>query len=90
MESQTVWEGTATQLLTAIAPYLEGVPKRQCPYSGQTLSGELRRLEPNLLRAGLTLTFDRQDGGIRKRMITIRKGLGDEPLPSESPTDQDG
>ena len=81
MEYRSVWKGTATQLLAELSPYFDGMPKRECPQTPDKLSRDLRRLEPNLLRAGVTLEFDRKDGGNRDRMIILRKDSDDEPMP---------
>jgi hypothetical protein len=91
MEYHTVWEGTATQLLATLSPYFDGMPKRECPQTAQKLSIALRRLEPNLLKAGVTLNFFQKNGGNRERMITLSKEPGDEPLPpnaASSPGDE--
>jgi hypothetical protein len=84
MEHYTVWEGTATQLLATLSSYFDGMPKRECPQTPQKLSNELRRLEPNLLKAGVTFTSYRKNGGTRERMITLSREPGDEPLPPNS------
>jgi hypothetical protein len=71
VEHQQVWEGTATQLLSALTPWLEGMPAYQRPRSAQTLANTLHRLEPNLSKAGVQLTFHRKHGGNRDRLISI-------------------
>jgi hypothetical protein len=91
MEYHTVWESTATQLLATLSPYFDGMPKRECPQTAQKLSIALRRLEPNLLKAGVTLDFFQKNGGNRDRMITLSREPGDEPLPpnaASSPGDE--
>jgi hypothetical protein len=71
MEHQHVWEGTATQLLAVLTPLLEGRPASERPRSPQTLSNDLHRLEPNLSKAGVQLTFGRKAGGNRDRLISL-------------------
>lgn len=66
------WTGSATELLTE----LEGVTTEKIrklktwPTSGQTLSGVLRRLAPNLRAAKVDVTFGRSG---RKRVIHIEQ-----------------
>jgi hypothetical protein len=86
------WSGTATELLGALNEVAghndqrrrpEGWPKRP-----HLLSGELRRLAPNLRKSGVEVEFDRQTGGRRTRIIAIRAGTkGCVPsVPSVPPT----
>lgn len=73
LEQQRVWEGTATQLLQLLQPFLEGIPAQDRPRSAQTFSNTLRRLAPHLLKAGLEiLCGQRKNGGNRDRLLTIR------------------
>ena len=90
LDSQEIWDGTATQLLSALEPYLDDVPRGKRPYSGQTLRSELNHLEPNLQRAGVTLEFYLQHGGNRERMILMMKESSDQSSEVESLTEQDG
>jgi hypothetical protein len=76
VEQQGSWQGTATQLLTALTPYLEGVSGADRPRSAQSLSNALRRLKPNLSNAGVDCTFGRKPGGKRDRLITLREAQG--------------
>jgi hypothetical protein len=73
MEHQHFWEDTPTQLLAVLTPWLAGVPAQDRPRSPQTLSTKLHRLEPNLSKAGVQITFGRHDGGIRPRFIRLER-----------------
>jgi len=71
LDYKRFWEGTATQLLAELTLLLEGTPAQNRPRSAQTLSDTLRRLEPNLAKAGVQITFHRKAGGNRDRIITM-------------------
>lgn len=68
------WEGTATELLSALLPAAkddkvpQGWPKRN------GVKGRLKRLIPALITQGIQVTFDRE-GRDRRRVIEIRKCL---------------
>jgi hypothetical protein len=62
------WQGTAGQLLNAITP---DRPPRDWPATARKLSGDLRRIAPALRANGITVTFDRANGGARQRLITL-------------------
>ena len=53
------WTGTATELLTALAGYVDDATKRQrhWPKSPKALSDNLRRLAPNLRELGIEVLF---------------------------------
>jgi hypothetical protein len=71
----TGWRGTATELLKR----LEGMPaaqthRRDWPKDATRLSGELRRLLPQLRRQGIEIEFkEGRAGGVHTRVITVRK-----------------
>jgi hypothetical protein len=71
------YEGTVGDLLDALEAGSadEKTRKRkEWPTSPRKLSGELRRLAPNLRRAGVTVTFlEREPGGKRRRLIHIER-----------------
>src|SRR5262249_9005522 len=71
MEHQHCWEDTPTQLLAVLKPLLESMPASERPRSAQTLSTKLHRLEPNLSKAGVKITFGRKNGGNRDRLISM-------------------
>ena len=92
MDDKPSWEGTSADLLVALeAKAGEKAQRRQdWPRSPRKLSGDLRRVAPNLRRAGLDVRFDRGTGKDRKRMIrlvgadgrTENGGNGDEDRPA--------
>jgi hypothetical protein len=67
------WLGTATELLNWLNDGTDDAIKRQkqWPSNGAALSGSLRRLTPNLRKAGITIDFTRDTGHGRKRLIKI-------------------
>ena len=72
LEQQGSWEGTATQLLSVLTPWLEGTPASERPRSAQTLSNALRRVAPTLSKVGVEVLFgQRKNGGNRDRLISI-------------------
>jgi hypothetical protein len=82
-----LWEGTARELLKALeaGPADEATKKhRDWPTSPRKLSGELRRLAPNLRRAGVEVTFNREPGGQRRRVIRVERSGNPPSLPSPS------
>jgi hypothetical protein len=75
MADRPAWEGTSADLLAALeAKGGEKVQRRQdWPKSPRKLSGDLRRVAPNLRRAGMDIRFERGTGKDRKRMIRLAK-----------------
>lgn len=69
-KSPGVWEGTASELLTALNGLATDDTKREkgWPAKGQLLAGILRRLAPNLRQTGIHIEFERTK---RNRRITI-------------------
>ena len=70
------WEGPARELLDALESHAaENVKKHRDWPAGagaaRKLGGELRRLAPNLRRAGTMVIFDREPGGKRRRLIRL-------------------
>lgn len=67
------WSGTASELLQALNPYVDEAARRErwWPKTPKGLAGALRRLAPNLRAVGVRVAFDREAGGIRRRLITI-------------------
>ncbi len=68
------WEGTARELLDALeAAHTDDKTRKRkdWPTGPRKLSGELRRLAPNLRRAGTAVIFDREPGGKRRRLIRL-------------------
>jgi hypothetical protein len=70
------WVGTATELLDLLNKQVdEPVRKqREWPTKPRGLTGMLRRIAPNLRTAGVSITFDREPGGQRRRLIMLARG----------------
>ena len=64
------WQGTASQLLTAISS--EPLP-RGWPDTPRKLSQRLREAQPTLRTMGIDITFTRASGGNRARLITLTR-----------------
>lgn len=70
------FEGTATELLKALAVRVDEAARKQkgWPPNGTSLSGKLRRLAPNLRKAGIEVILgERGTTRLRRRLITVRK-----------------
>lgn len=61
LESQLIWEGTATELHTILASYLTSKVRQghHWPVTSRGLSNALRRLAPNLRSVGIDVLFYR-------------------------------
>jgi hypothetical protein len=79
------WEGTASELLARLAERAgeKAVKARDWPKQPSVLSGQLKRLAPNLRKIGLDVTFGSVGGGDdKRRCITIEVvGVGDSSSP---------
>ena len=75
MSDKSEWAGTATDLHKALEDKTtEGQKARPgWPKDGTRLSGQLKRIAPNLRSRGLDIKQSREPGGQRKRLITIAK-----------------
>jgi hypothetical protein len=75
MASSKSWTGTASELLGDLGGKVDADAKRQrdWPKSGGALSGKLKRLAPNLRRAGLDVQFWRDSTLARNKMITVAR-----------------
>jgi hypothetical protein len=69
------WEGTARELLDALEQHADDGTRRRRDWPGtpRRLAGELRRLAPNLRRAGVEATFDREPRRERRRLIRLER-----------------
>ena len=67
------WSGTATDLLQAMAGRAEDWAKRAkaWPRTARAMGGALRRVAPNLRKAGMRIEFSRAAGHDRQRVITM-------------------
>ncbi len=85
------WQGTAAELKAALEGLLprsgEGPvrPPHGWPKTPKGLSGDLRRLSPNLRAIGIEVSFDRVAGGKRKRIIGIER-VGDNASQPSQPS----
>ncbi|HBI47064.1 MAG TPA: hypothetical protein DDY78_30055, partial [Planctomycetales bacterium] len=86
LTAAAVWEGTAQELLDALeAGHADEKTRKRkdWPTNPRKLSGDLRRLAPNLRRAGITITFDkRQPGDKRRRLLRIEREGAEPSRPS--------
>ncbi|MDQ6832949.1 MAG: hypothetical protein M3008_06085 [Chloroflexota bacterium] len=74
MASKQEWEGTATELLTALeATDSELHWRKGWPKDGHALSGALRRLAPSLRLAKIAATIGIREGHEGRRLIKIEK-----------------
>lgn len=69
------WAGTARQLLLRLnnATTEEEKRDKSWPGSPKTMSDALRRIVPSLHAAGVEVTFEREGGGNRDRIISLRR-----------------
>jgi len=76
LADQSVWSGSASDLLRALDARREAgkAAPTEWPKNGRALSGQLRRIAPNLRAAGggLDVCFDKAGA---RRLITLRKSL---------------
>jgi hypothetical protein len=77
MVDRIQWIGTAKELLDereARHSDERTRKRKEWPQSPRKLSGDLRRLAPNLRRAGISASFDyREPGGQRRRLIRLER-----------------
>jgi hypothetical protein len=74
LDGRSNWVGTAGVLLVELETLADEKTRkrRDWPSSPRKLSGDLRRLAPNLRRgAGLEVRFDREPGKARRRLICL-------------------
>jgi hypothetical protein len=82
------WEGTAGELLEQLIPFVvEKVTKREdWPANPRALSGQLRRLAPDLRSIGVEVTFAPRSGQRRSITITRAEDSGDRPSSASRPS----
>jgi hypothetical protein len=76
VEQNAPWQGTARQLLDALeAGHADDQTRRHrdWPTTPRKLAGDLRRLAPSLRAAGVEVTFEREAGGQRRRIIHLEQ-----------------
>ena len=81
------WEGTAAELLRALEVQAteRTVHLRSWPRTPRGLSSAIRRLAPNLRRAGVEVEFPPRQGHDRRRLIVLGKAAK-QPSSSASPS----
>jgi hypothetical protein len=84
MARKVDWRGTASELLAELDALAGEKSTRQktWPKNGRALGNLLRRLAPTLRAVGIHVTFDREPGGSRRRIIDLTQG------PAPAPEDQ--
>jgi hypothetical protein len=72
-EDQAAWSGTATELLTRLSDRAGSavINRKGWPTGPRQLSGQLRRLAPNLRAVGIDITFGKLTSSKRTRIITL-------------------
>jgi hypothetical protein len=85
------WEGTCADLLDKLsqAAAEDATRAKSWPKTPRALSGQLRRLAPNLRRAGVTVELYRESSSKRQRMVRIVKNTqaSDRPNRPNRPND---
>ena len=79
MAERREWEGTATQLLTALGDISgDATKERGWPKRAHTLSGQLKRLAPHLRRLGIDAEFGLRVGRSGRRVLRLSQNGGKE------------
>ena len=73
MEEMDTWEGTATELLSALEKHAGEKPPKGWPSTASGLSGQLSRLAPALRATGIEFTRESSRGRGRRRLICLRR-----------------
>ena len=73
VSKQGAWSGTATDLLHVVEKRADDLARRAkwWPRTAQGMAGALRRVAPNLRKAGIWVEHSRAGGHDRQRLITI-------------------
>jgi hypothetical protein len=82
-EKGGTWEGSASELYDALTKLAgEAVARsKEWPKKSHVLSDSLRRLAPNLRRAGILFERERQPGSKRSRRIRLSRQPQNRPVP---------
>jgi len=80
------FEGEMAELLNRLGNIVDDSAKKQkgWPKTARGLSGQLRRLAPNIRLAGFELNFGQTSGTNSRRVVSIRKGGNPSVAPSQS------
>jgi hypothetical protein len=75
LQAVAPWSGTALELLNILGTRVDDATRKSkaWPRTPRGLSGALRRLGPSLRAGGLEITFEREAGGNRRRVIRIEE-----------------
>jgi len=88
LDEQGAWSGTASELLTALEDRVTDQLKRQkvWPKNARSMSGQVKRLSPNLRAGGWQVTFHRE---ARQRLVIIERAevCASPPALASSPDD---
>jgi len=91
MEGRDFWSGISAELLAELerrAP-AETVRAKGFPKTPRKLSGDLRRLAPNLRRIGIDVQFPKPGGHEKRRLLEIVK-VSEQPSAPSAGTDSAG
>jgi len=89
VSKQGAWSGTATDLLHVVEKRADDLARRAkwWPRTAQGMAGALRRVAPNLRKAGIWVEHSRAGGHDRQRLVTISMAPPPAPeLPAGPPT----
>jgi len=87
VSKQVAWSGTATDLLHVVEKRADDLARRAkwWPRTAHGMAGALRRVAPNLRKAGIWVEHSRAGGHDRQRLITISMAPPPAPEPSVGP-----
>jgi len=87
VSKQVAWSGTATDLLHVVEKRADDLARRAkwWPRTAHGMAGALRRVAPNLRKAGIWVEHSRAGGHDRQRLITISMAPPPAPEPSAGP-----
>jgi len=87
VREQGVWSGRATELLEVIEGRADDWARRGkgWPRTARAMAGALRRVAPNMRKAGIRIEFSRAAGHDRQRVITMSMAPPPAPEPSAGP-----
>jgi hypothetical protein len=85
LKDRPYWQGTARQLLDDLNTKADEKIRRHrdWPASPRRLGGDMRRLAPSLRAAGVGVTFTRESGGGRRRLIDLEQAGVSSSLPPQ-------
>jgi hypothetical protein len=89
MRSRQFWTGTAAELLGELDHLADDRTRRrkEWPSGPRKLAGDMRRVAPHLRKSEIDVTFDREAGGRRRRLIRLERCCNAPSQPSQSARD---